>query len=681
MTIPSPKIDSRTYADLVAETERLAQQLSPWKPPIDGKTDAGRALIRIFGRIAIMVVDRLNRVPEKHFLAFLNLIGTQQQPPRPARVPLTAYLVDNSPVDGLVPAGTQIAVPPPPGETEDILFETEQDLVVVRSQLEAAIVCQGEKYAEYPQEQIANASENFPIFEIESFTVVSEEENPDDGFYLRFDRPFPNQAIALYLPIAPHPPGVLRRNPTPPSLPAKLQWEYSMAEGWRSLSFEDGTQNLRQRGMVQFVGPSDFAPQKWFGRSGYWLRLRRLEGEFQIQPQLEGILTNTVWATQATTHQNEVLGSGTGDPHLVLHTLYAPVLPGQQLWVREAELPSAEEQIAIEKLGGENAIAVTPDAAGQPEEIWVRWHEVSDFYGSGRRDRHYRLDRMTGEIRFGGDGQGLAPPLGRNNIRMARYQSGGGRRGNCAVATLTELKTTVPYVDRVTNLEAAGGGADLESIVAVQQSGPNIEDLTYAASSDIARVKVLPPPQFTPPDLLRSWISPTQKRTATPTALPGLAEALGQAGRVQVLIVPHSDRQQPVPSLALIAQVRQFLNERIAAGVSLEITEPAWIQVTVTATVMPISLAVSNSLQAVVQSALTRFLHPLTGGTREQGWAFGRSPHLSDLYAQMERIAGVSHVEALNIVSDPPLDSLPVDDRHRFLIYSGQHEITIGSPP
>jgi hypothetical protein len=165
MTLPPPKIDPRTYIELVAETEKLAQQFSQWKAS-EGKADAGRALVRIFGRMATMVTDRLNRVPEKHFLTFLNLIGAQQQPPQPARVPLTAYLVDNSPVDAIVPAHTQIAAAAQPGATEEVLFETEEDVVVMRSQLQAAIVHQGEQYCNH-RLTAATAAGDFPVFEIE----------------------------------------------------------------------------------------------------------------------------------------------------------------------------------------------------------------------------------------------------------------------------------------------------------------------------------------------------------------------------------------------------------------------------------------------------------------------------------------------------------------------------------
>ena len=42
------------------------------------------------------------------------------------------------------------------------------------------------------------------------------------------------------------------------------------------------------------------------------------------------------------------------------------------------------------------AVTTVADASGRLREIWVRWHEVTDFYASGPRDRHYVLDRFTG---------------------------------------------------------------------------------------------------------------------------------------------------------------------------------------------------------------------------------------------------------------------------------------------
>ena len=140
VAMQAPLIDKRSYADLVAETSQLAGQFSGWQPRPDGQPDAGQALIGIFARFAELVIERLNRAPDKNYLAFLNLIGASPIPPQAARVPLTFHLATSSPVDGLVPAGTLAAAPPQDGEQEDVVFETERSLVVTRAQLQAAYV-------------------------------------------------------------------------------------------------------------------------------------------------------------------------------------------------------------------------------------------------------------------------------------------------------------------------------------------------------------------------------------------------------------------------------------------------------------------------------------------------------------------------------------------------------------
>ena len=81
MTRPAPRIDPRDHAALVRDTERLAQLLSPWHPPADG-VDLGRALIGLFADMGEQVLDRLNAVPDRDFLAFLELLGVERLPTR-----------------------------------------------------------------------------------------------------------------------------------------------------------------------------------------------------------------------------------------------------------------------------------------------------------------------------------------------------------------------------------------------------------------------------------------------------------------------------------------------------------------------------------------------------------------------------------------------------------------------
>lgn len=113
MTVPPPIIDHRTYEELVEQTVRLVEQSGlGWVRPQGPQADVGLAMIRLFGHLAKRVGDRLNRVPDKNLLAFLELIGTQLQPPQPARVPLTFTLATGTTSDAFVPARTQVAAPP-----------------------------------------------------------------------------------------------------------------------------------------------------------------------------------------------------------------------------------------------------------------------------------------------------------------------------------------------------------------------------------------------------------------------------------------------------------------------------------------------------------------------------------------------------------------------------------------
>src|SRR5579859_5604659 len=136
----APLVDKRSYADLVAQTTTLAGQFSGWQPRADGLPDPGQALIGVFGRFAELLIERLNRAPDKNYLAFLNLIGAEPLPPRPARVPLTFHLATSSPVEAVVPAGTLAAAPAADGDQGEVVFETERPLAITQARLLAAYV-------------------------------------------------------------------------------------------------------------------------------------------------------------------------------------------------------------------------------------------------------------------------------------------------------------------------------------------------------------------------------------------------------------------------------------------------------------------------------------------------------------------------------------------------------------
>jgi hypothetical protein len=465
----------------------------------------------------------------------------------------------------------------------------------------------------------------------------------------------------------------------------ELAWEYWDGERWNKLLVNDGTAALTTPGMVEFLPPADFAMRKKFGLARYWMRVRWEKGAYRISPRARRILLNTAMAVQAASVRSEILGSSDGSRNQTFRATRAPILDGLQLEVREPELPSAAEQREIVALEGEDAITIIPDSAGRPQEIWVRWHEAQDFYQSQPRDRHYVVDHLMGEIRFGDGISGLIPPIGVGNLRLARYRAGGGRDGNRPAGAIAQLKTTVPYVDKVTNHEAAAGGADAESLDSLIERTPrtirhnyravtieDFEDMAMLASPEVARAKCVPLMDLIEDPLLTEDDKP---------------------GEVSVIIVPRSTAPKPMPSLELIRRTQEYLDARSTPTARVHVTGPLYLRVEVVVDVAVVSFEAASAAEQSIGRRLAAFLHPLTGGPDGKGWEFGREPHRSDLYALIEATPGVDHVvrfQELNEFLDESdrawLNPLPgkneitvedVKDTGRFLVYSGSHTINL----
>jgi predicted phage baseplate assembly protein len=287
------------------------------------------------------------------------------------------------------------------------------------------------------------------------------------------------------------------------------------------------------------------------------------------------------------------------------------------------------------------------------------------------------------------------------------YRAGGGAAGNRPPGTIVELRSAIPYIDGVTNHEPAEGGAPREPIDRLRARAPqalrhrdravtaqDLEDLALAASTAVARATAVTP-RFDPTNL---WLDPEAP------VLTGAHHEV-QAGRAGVIVVPTGDAARPTPGMGLLRQVQAFLRERCPPAADVWIAGPEWVRVTVTATIVPTSLEAGDAVGLAVEEALERFLHPLTGGSPGRGWAFGRKPHRSDLFALIEGLAGVDHLASLDVAHEPETrdenlrlalhraldqslaeahDQPPAAELRRWLdrslVYSGRHEITVALP-
>jgi len=495
------------------------------------------------------------------------------------------------------------------------------------------------------------------------------------GFVLPRERKtFPNKTVSIYCGFDQLSDGVAKGQTVEPAERRRLSWDYSSPAGWSDLQVSDESNGLTRPGVIEFLAPADFSTRAEFANEAYWLRAVWDSGTEAVEPRLRSLLLNTVVAAHASTVRGEILGSSNGNASQAFRTARAPVLEGPQLDVREPELPSAAEHEKLKTEAGEGAVSVGQTAAAG-REIWVRWTQVPDFYASGPRDRHYVIEGLTGEVRFGDGVNGMVPPPASGNIRMTEYRTGGGDRGNKPAGAITQLKTTVPYVEKVTNHEPATGGADAETNDSMIERAPRAirhrgRAVTVEDYEDLARVAS--------PGVARARGVPLYDLEADPRATDV------RPGVVSLIIVPQSNDAMPLATTGLLDRVREYVDARKSLTARLVVVGPEYVRVDVAVEAAVTSLEGASDVELAIAETLARFLHPLSGGLDGRGWDFGRRPRKSDLYALIEAVDGVDHIRSLTVRGvDRRTGRVMVEDADYapagtlFLVYSGAHVITL----
>ncbi|WP_254966182.1 MULTISPECIES: putative baseplate assembly protein [unclassified Cyanobium] len=658
-------MDPRSAADVASQIQRLLVNYLhkdyKWNSKADGG-EIGRALTEICAYYSGLVIDRLNGAPQKHFLAFLDRLGNSLIPATAARTPLTFLLDPGAPGGRPVPAGTQVQAEGTDAAGRPLLFETESDLWLSPFLLKGLLLTSPPNRTQDLSQLLTRESGagNAPA-SLPSTSSLTLHLALEDG-----RQPEVGRALTVYLLLDP-----LLYDSTAASGAgtSRVLWHYSAGEAnrgaviWMPLAIDDGTDGLNQSGMVSFLVPAGFKP----AASRFQVRatLPTFRGAV---PRLRAVWVNTVPAHQAVTIREEILGSSDGTADQVFRSFRRPVL--------------AEEVLEV--------LEVRPGGASEIEVplLWTRWREVSDFHGSKPFDRHYVIDRSEGTIRFGNGRQGLIPPPGARNVRLASYRSGGGLAGNIPAGTATTPVAAGRYIAEVFNPVAASGGAEGETTAALLQRAPrslrhrfravaeeDYEDLARLASTEVARARCVP--------LIDLATDPVK-------VIRTLDDERAGAGRVSLIIVPRSAAPNPLPSLELLRHVREKLLGQASAAATISVVGPLYLRVKATVRIRLRSPRREDLVRATLKEALADWLHPLTGRGGE-GWAFGREPQPSDIHRLIAELAieGVDHVGTITVaaVADDVANAgwaqnlnlasrtAKVRESGRFLVCSGVHTI------
>jgi hypothetical protein len=407
------------------------------------------------------------------------------------------------------------------------------------------------------------------------------------------------------------------------------------------ITFTKPTAKAYPRATVTKAGPALFGTPR-----AAWIRARLRNDGDPLVRTVDGIYPNTAWAANLQTRSNELLGTSDGNPGQSVAFSYAPVLAGEQIDLLELTGPRASVDLAdltddvIAHGGSADDLTIVHDpATGAVTQVWVRWAPQRNLYFSQPTDRHYTIERSSGLVVFGDDRHGRIPPIAPDGIRATLYRSGGGRVGNVAAGTISQLLSGVPAAS-VTNIRAAEGGADTENAADVLRRGP---------ASVAARAQAITATDY---ETLAREASPA---VAVARAVPA-TDPTGRTGPgfVQLIVMPDSTDPQPVPSFGLRRQVEQYIAQRCPASMAgqVYVFGPEYQPVGVFAEIVPADPDAAGVVIDAVTTATSQFLHPLTGGPDGSGWAFGRDVYLSDLARVIGGVSGVDHVRILELLLD-----------------------------
>ncbi len=658
MPLPSPNLDDlRFQRDLVDEARRRIIHYCPeWTEY--NLSDPGITLIELFAWMTELITYRLNQVPEKNYVHFLELLGMQRQAASSARADLTFWLSVSLPISPenespvIIPAGIEV-LSRRVGEEEQVTFTTDRQLTIVPPRL-----TQLRRAEDFHKNYL-------PRLGIETFyTFNRTKPEPGDTFYLGFDEQRDISGHILQLTFdcqRTQAVGVRREDPP-------WVWECSVGNDvWEEVmpsirqGEKDTTGGLNNpHGSLVLYLPLDMQPDQVYGRSGYWVRCRieqrrPEQGMYSESPRVVDVAAHTLGATVPATHavivRDELLGRSNGDPGQTFPLEYAPILT-----LIEGETIEVEE-----KRHGE--IAPVP------------WQFVADFAQSERFDRHFTVDTASGEVRFGPavrqpDGMvrqyGRVPEAGRQ-IRFTQYRHGGGVQGNVPAESLQILTTSLAYVSRVTNLRRAAGGRDPESMDEVKArarrelraqlravTAEDYEVLARGATRSIARVKCNTPrasDHHLPPGAVEILL------------VPAVADSL----RADDLSKLHADD-------TLTQTVAAHLDDYRLLTTTLHIREPHYIGIQVQADIIPAEFSQPEVVKMRVLESLRNLISPLPLATDPaqqdemigegwQGWPFGRNLYVAEVFSLLQRVPGVKHVLDVQISTRPvvPADEAPPD--------------------
>ena len=379
MTLPAPNLDDRRFQDLVDDAKRMIQRKWPeWSGWTDHNvSDPGVTLIETFAFMVDQLLYRLNRVPERHYVKFLELIGLQLQPPTAATVPVTFWLSAPQGHDVSIPEGIEVATER--SELVDpVVFRTHAPLTVVSTRRVAVATALTAGSGD-PALDVTD-----PLDAGSEIALFAPQPSPGNCFYVGLSAAAPNCVVVVRVDGEVEGYGI---NPDRPP----LLWQAWNGSVWAACTVErDETGGFNRAGDVVLHIPDGHRVSTVAQRRAAWLRCQVTppagvgDEQYGASPRVDRIEAFTIGGTVEAIHgeviRGEILGNAEGSA-------------GQQLQLEHFPVVLSPDPEVLEVVYDDG----NAPADGDGVQEWVR---VDSFAGGGPQDRHFTIEPATGTVRL-----------------------------------------------------------------------------------------------------------------------------------------------------------------------------------------------------------------------------------------------------------------------------------------
>ncbi len=399
--IPPPKLDDRGFHDIIEEAISLIPRYSPeWTN--HNASDPGITLLELAAWMTDLLIQRLNQVPEKNYVAFLNLLGIAQRPPRAAKAVLRFSLAEGA-INQRIPMGTQVSTSEA-GEESSVMFETARDLVASIARPDRCFSYFDNSYSENSGFIDPSTAPNVPrgtgarpagsaVQGANSFEIFHGVQRIDRYLYLcdpRFANAGESSVLRVFL-------GMPERGGR--DLARLLEWEHWDGMRWKDLR----PAHLEvDRGEVPFAGPIRFEPTTVNHIDGLWLRGRLAEvPESPEDTEIDTIRTKVevIGEGLVPSHAYSNLDSATFLQLDLSKTLYPfgkePKIDNILYLACDELMQTADSYISFELTLAESALVPAPNPS---EDLVLAW----EFF-DGKRWR--RIGRSSTRGALAGTGE------------------------------------------------------------------------------------------------------------------------------------------------------------------------------------------------------------------------------------------------------------------------------------